>query len=128
MNGRLAPRSDRNRRRVLALAVWLAILTIGSVAFEACADESESKPVISPPVATQQIGPVCRERSELLGRLKAKYGEVPRAIGLSEDGGVLEITVAPGGGWTILVTHPRRPTCIVAVGQAFEFIKLGELM
>jgi hypothetical protein len=38
---------------------------------------------------------------------------------------VLEILVAPDGGWTILVTYPKRPTCVLAVGEAWQMLQLA---
>ncbi len=28
--------------------------------------------------------------------------------------------VSPTGGWTILVTYPKRPSCVVATGDGWE--------
>ncbi len=28
--------------------------------------------------------------------------------------------VSPSGGWTILVTYPKRPSCVVATGEGWE--------
>lgn len=63
---------------------------------------------------------VCGERSRILERLEQKHDETPQAVGLSADGGVLEVLVSPEGGWTILVTYPNRPTCVVAIGKAWQ--------
>jgi hypothetical protein len=43
---------------------------------------------------------------------------------LTSDGGVLEVLISPSGGWTILVTYPKRPTCVVAVGEAWQPLQL----
>lgn len=66
----------------------------------------------------------CGERTSLLAQLDAKFAEKPQIIGLSADGGVLEILASTGGSWTILITYPKRPTCVIATGQAFENIGL----
>ena len=67
---------------------------------------------------------MCGERTEILKSLEQRHEETPQALGLSADGGVLEILVSPKGGWTILVTYPKRPTCVVAVGQAWQTLQL----
>ena len=64
----------------------------------------------------------CGDRAQMLEQLSSKYGEAPQAIGLTADGGVLEILASPKGGFTILVSYPKRPTCVVAVGSAFEML------
>lgn len=68
---------------------------------------------------------VCGDREEILKRLEQRHEETPRALGLSSDGGVLEVLVSPSGGWTILVTYPKRPTCVVAVGEAWQALQLA---
>jgi hypothetical protein len=68
---------------------------------------------------------VCGDRGAILKRLEQRHEETPQALGLSADGGVLEVLVSPEGGWTILVTYPKRPTCIVAVGEAWQLLRLA---
>ena len=77
--------------------------------------------LVSPPAHAAKL---CGERNEILKRLEQKHEETPQALGLSADGGVLELLVSPEGGWTILVTYPKRPTCVVAVGQAWQTLTL----
>jgi hypothetical protein len=67
---------------------------------------------------------VCGERSKILAQLEQKHEETPRALGLSADGGVLEVLVSPEGGWTMLVTYPSKPTCVIAVGEAWQMLQL----
>ena len=47
------------------------------------------------------------------------------ALGLSADGGGIEVTVSPEGGWTMLVTYPKKPTCVLAVGKAWQMLHLA---
>jgi len=68
---------------------------------------------------------LCGDREQILEQLKHKHREEPRALGLSADGGLLEVLVSPQGGWTILVTYPERPTCVVAVGKAWQTLTLA---
>ena len=67
---------------------------------------------------------LCGKRDQILKRLEQAHDETPQAIGLSGDGGVIEVLVSPEGGWTMLVTYPRRPTCVVAAGAAWEMLQL----
>ena len=71
-------------------------------------------------VAPTRAEPFCGERAEVLSHLEEKFSERPEAIGLSQDGGLLEIVVSPSGGWTILITYPKRPTCVIATGDGWE--------
>jgi hypothetical protein len=107
-----------NRRILYALiATSLASLATTCTA-SAPAFAEEAAP--SAPVSRQ----VCGDRTEILKRLEERHHETPQALGLSADGGVLEVLVSPEGGWTILVTYPKRPTCVVAVGQAWETLAI----
>ncbi len=67
---------------------------------------------------------LCGARSDILKSLEQRHQETPQALGLSADGGVLEVLVSPSGGWTILVTYPKRPTCVVAIGEAWQALHL----
>ena len=67
---------------------------------------------------------LCGERGAILKSLEQKHQETRQALGLSADGGVLEVLVSPSGGWTILVTYPKRPSCVVAVGEAWQALQL----
>ena len=95
-----------------SLAAALALLAL---AFPAMADAPAN------PVAR-----VCQNRGEILKALKQKYGEVPRAVGLSSSGVLIEVIVAPGGSFTIVVTDPQQQTCVVAVGESFEILTEGD--
>ena len=100
----------------------LAAQLAGPIAFTAMVLLGAS--LVSAPASAETARPVCGERAEILKRLEQRHDETPQALGLSADGGVLEILVSPEGGWTILVTYPKRPTCVVAVGQAWQTLQL----
>jgi hypothetical protein len=68
---------------------------------------------------------MCGDRDQILSRLQQRHDESPTALGLSSDGGVVEVLVSPEGGWTILITYPKRPTCVVAVGEAWQTLQLA---
>lgn len=67
---------------------------------------------------------VCGDRAEILARLEQRHRETRQALGLSADGGVVEVLVSPQGGWTILLTYPDKPTCVMAVGEAWQGLVL----
>ena len=78
--------------------------------------------VVSEPAdATPRL---CGDRTEILERLAQSHAETPQSLGLSGDGGVIEVLVSPEGGWTMLVTYPRRPTCVVAAGEAWQVLQI----
>ena len=68
---------------------------------------------------------ICGERDALLEQFATEHDEKPQALGLGADGGVIEVLVSPEGGWTMLVTYPQRPTCVVAMGEAWVTMQLA---
>lgn len=64
---------------------------------------------------------VCKDRTTFLRHLGASYSEAPVAIGLANNGSVIEVLSSQGGGtWTIIVTKPSGLSCIVASGEAWD--------
>ena len=65
--------------------------------------------------------PVCGDRAKFIDGLSAKYSEEPIAVGVTSNGGVIEVLKAPDGQtWTILFTYPSGPSCLVASGEAWQ--------
>ncbi|MDG4721141.1 hypothetical protein [Thalassospira aquimaris] len=65
--------------------------------------------------------PVCGGRAKVLDSLAEKYSEEPVAVGVTSNGGVIEVLKAPDGQtWTILFTYPNGPSCLVASGEAWQ--------
>lgn len=64
--------------------------------------------------------PSCAARAELKGVLESRYAERQAALGLAQDGRVLEVFVAPDGlTWTLLVTTKEGVSCILASGRSW---------
>jgi hypothetical protein len=100
----------------------LAALLVGPIAIATVAMAGALTLGASPADAATKV---CGDRDKILQRLEQKHEETPKALGLSADGGVLEVLVSPEGGWTMLVTYPKRPTCVLAVGQAWQMLQLA---
>ena len=80
-------------------------------------------------VAAGQAAPAlglaaCGERADILASLEDAYLEMPRAIALTNDGAVIEILASPTGSWSMLITYPNLPTCLMAAGEAWESVPL----
>jgi hypothetical protein len=56
---------------------------------------------------------LCRDGHQIPQRLERKS----QALGRSVNGEVIEVLVAPAGGWNMLVTSPKKPTRVLAVWQ-----------
>lgn len=73
------------------------------------------------PSPATSAGPVCGDREKVIASLSAKYAEEPIAVGVTANGGVIEVLKSPNGeSWTILFTYPSGPSCLVASGEAWQ--------
>ncbi len=66
---------------------------------------------------------VCGERARILARLAARYDEAPSAIGVTAAGQVIEVLTSASGSWTIVVTAPEGPACVVASGEGWRRVE-----
>jgi hypothetical protein len=66
----------------------------------------------------------CGNRGEIIKMLAEKYREMPRAMAIAKETSLLEIFTSKSGSWTILVTQPTGPSCIIGAGQSWEDIPL----
>jgi len=64
----------------------------------------------------------CARHADLLTQLATRFGETPHSIGFTDQGALLEVLVSPTGSWTIIVTAPTGPSCIVATGKEWETV------
>lgn len=65
---------------------------------------------------------LCAKHADLLKHLADRYGEQPHAIAFTDQGSLVEVMVSPTGSWTIVITAPGRPSCIVATGKEWETV------
>lgn len=64
--------------------------------------------------------PVCSERDSIIAKLKDKYGEAERGMGLSGSEAVIEIwSSEKTGTWTIVLTKPNGVSCVMAAGNSW---------
>jgi hypothetical protein len=74
-----------------------------------------------PASAQQQQAPACVKRTELLSHLSNKFQEAPVAMGVADNGALLEVfSTTDGATWTVALTMPNGVTCLVATGQSWE--------
>jgi hypothetical protein len=73
--------------------------------------------------ASAQQQPACTKRTDILNHLANKYSEAPVAIGLANNGGVLEVLSSQSGkSWTIILTMPNGTACMIAAGENWESV------
>jgi hypothetical protein len=76
------------------------------------------------PAANSVAAPACGPRSELLKQLSQRYSEAPVAIGLASDGSLIELlTSGNGASWTLIVSQPHGPSCLIAAGESWQSLK-----
>jgi hypothetical protein len=78
---------------------------------------------LAQPAPAQQA---CADRALIMERLADGYGESRQSIGLGANNTLVEIYASlESGTWTITVTAPGGPTCLVASGSNFEVLAEG---
>lgn len=72
----------------------------------------------SKPAGAQEVQMIWAERAVVVEQLEKKYTEIPRALGVTSDGSILELFSAPNGEtWTLVVTLPNGMSRVVASGD-----------
>lgn len=64
----------------------------------------------------------CAEHAMVVERLAARYQESRQVIGLAANGAVIELFASESGSWSLTVTAPGGPTCLVASGQHYQHL------
>lgn len=70
---------------------------------------------------------VCGERVDIVKALEDGHEEQRSAAGISGNGGLVELFTANTGTWTLLMTVPGGPTCLLGSGEAWEGFDLKKL-
>ncbi len=73
------------------------------------------------PAQAQNV--TCAEHAQVVARLADHYGESRQSIGLARNNTLVEVFASRvTGSWTITVTQPGGLTCLVAAGQAYQYL------
>lgn len=69
-------------------------------------------------MSAAEAAPFCDQRETVLSRLLKGYQERPTAVGVTNNGGLVEVLTSPEGEtWSIIVSTPQGTSCLVAAGQ-----------
>lgn len=93
----------------------------GAVAFAAVSAAALAVAMVTAsttPAAAQS--PQCAARDAMIDRLATRFDEHPVSIGVTATGSLLEVLASPEGTWTIIVTVPGGPTCLVSSGDGWH--------
>jgi hypothetical protein len=63
---------------------------------------------------------VCGERTAIVTALESGHQEQKAGQGLSGNGGIVELFASGKGSWTMLITFPKGPTCLLGAGEGWE--------
>jgi hypothetical protein len=63
----------------------------------------------------------------VLDLLSEKYSEAPIAVGVANNGGLVEVlSTGDGETWSIIITSPKGMSCLVAAGEGWRMFE-GQL-
>lgn len=64
---------------------------------------------------------VCDKRDKIAERLETRYQEFQRAIGLTNNGRLVELWATEDRAtWTLVLTHPNGISCLIAAGVNWQ--------
>ena len=64
--------------------------------------------------------PAAAQMVEIVNALQSGHQEQKTAGGLSGSGGLVELFTGDSGTWTLLLTLPGGPTCLLGAGEDWE--------
>lgn len=74
-----------------------------------------------PQIALAQGTMPCGDRTAIVERLSAKYGEAREATGLNNSSNLIEVfSSEETGSWTILMTDAQGKSCLIAAGEHWD--------
>lgn len=65
---------------------------------------------------------ICATHENIAAGLKQNFGEEVQAIGITRVGALIEIYTSPHGTWTVVLTIPNGPSCLIADGADFQIV------
>ena len=69
--------------------------------------------------AAAHAEPQCNTRDKVLSQLKELYGEDPIALGVTHNGGLIEV-LSNGKTFSIIISSPQGMSCLVAAGEGWR--------
>ena len=77
--------------------------------------------LLAAPVTAQPARTICAAHDIVVARLAERFGERRQSIALASDGAAVETFASPETGtWTLTLTRPGGPTCLIAAGDAWQ--------
>ena len=67
--------------------------------------------------------PLCLPREDLIAELASRFGERLEHVGLQGGAAVVEVWVSERGSFTVFITGPDGPSCVLASGENWRSLK-----
>ena len=74
--------------------------------------------------AAQDIA--CGPHNTVVMLLRQYYSEQVQALGITSTGELVEIFVSPRGTWTVVMTTPSGPSCLVTAGVDWQMVPMPQ--
>ena len=101
--------------RAVAASALLCVLAAGPALAEP--PIQSQPPGVTPDVAQQRS---CMSHDGADDKLRSEYGEKILGHGVSKDGTLVEIFLAPTGTFTVIKTTPAGLSCVVDFGEGWQ--------
>ena len=102
--------------RAIAAPALLCALAVGAADAKPPLDQSQ-RPGETPEIAQPRS---CMPHDGADDKLSAEYGEKVLGHGVSGDGTLVEIFLAPSGTFTVIKTTPAGLSCVVDFGEGWQ--------
>ncbi|NQW10463.1 MAG: hypothetical protein HQ481_11355 [Alphaproteobacteria bacterium] len=77
--------------------------------------------------AVAQNSRVCTPHERLVEHLAKSFGETMTDVGVDGRGNLVQVFSSTEGSWTIVVTIPGGPTCVIAAGEGWVHEQLATM-
>ncbi|MGH6961848.1 MAG: hypothetical protein ACREE7_15305 [Dongiaceae bacterium] len=79
--------------------------------------------VVTLPLPAMANSMACSQRADVVSQLGNKYKEAPSAVGIANNGGLIEVLTADDGAtWTIILSMPNGTSCLLAAGEDWQSV------
>lgn len=102
------------------------IFTLAAAAVLAASFLAPAGPALAQP-NNRLIAQICFAHAEIEAKLLSDFGEKKLGHGISGDGNLVELFIAPTGTFTVVKTSPRGVSCIVDFGESWQTMNLLEV-
>lgn len=62
---------------------------------------------------------ICSTREQIVATLGSRFGETITAVGVDQEGNLIQVFSSAAGTWTIAITLPGGPTCLLSAGDGW---------